>query len=491
MKYLPTGQQMRDADLYTINNIGIPSMVLMERAALKVVEIIEERYDFSKVLVLCGSGNNGGDGYAAARLLHLKGYDVEICFVGNENSRSEENQKQKAIADYYQIPTVTSIKEKEYNVIIDAIFGTGLKRAIEGHYYDVILQANQKKAIKVAIDIPSGVHDSTGKIMGIAFEADITVAIAFIKRGLILHPGAQYTGKILVGDIGITEDALTRSEELTVGYGIEDLKMKYPKRKQNSHKGSYGKVLMIVGSSGMSGAAYLSAKAAYAVGAGLVQIYTTEDNRVILQQLLPEAIVKTYGKYDELELRELLSWADVVGIGCGLGKSETSVSIVKQTISEAKCPCIVDADALNILSENEAYMNQEIIMTPHMKEMSRLLHCTVSDLSENRFEYLKRFVTEHNITCALKDARTLVQKKGEQIYLNLSGNAAMAKGGAGDVLTGIITGIAGQNIDCYTAACLGVYLHGLAGDYAKEKKGSYSVLASDIIEGIYGILKEI
>lgn len=494
MKYLPTGQQMRDADLFTINHIGITSMVLMERAALKVVESMEnEQCDFTKVLVLCGSGNNGGDGYAVARLLHLKGHSVDICFVGNENSRSEENQNQKRITDYYQISTVTNIEEKEYSVIIDAIFGTGLKRNIEGHYHDIIMKANHKNAKKVAIDIPSGIHDSTGEIMGIAFKADITVAIAFVKRGLILHPGTQYTGKICEADIGITADLLGKPEALTVGYDKEDLSKNYPKRRSNSHKGSYGKVLIIAGSKGMSGAAYLSAKAAYTVGAGLVQIYTTADNRIILQQLLPEAIVKTYDTYDETELRELLLWADVVGIGCGLGKSETSVHIVRQTLKEAKCPCVVDADALNILAENESWMNhlnQDVIMTPHMKEMSRLLHCSVSELNENRFEYLEHFVSKYGVTCALKDARTLVQKKGEFIYLNLSGNAAMAKGGSGDVLTGIIAGIVGQKTDCYSAACLGVYLHGLAGDYAKEKKGSFSVLASDIIEGICGVLRE-
>lgn len=499
MRYLPTGQQMRDADLFTIHQIGIPSMVLMERAALKVVEVMEqEQCDFTKILVLCGSGNNGGDGYAVARLLHLKGYDVEICFVGREASRSEENRMQKKIADHYQIPVVTNIETKEYSVIIDAIFGTGLKREIEGTYRDVILQANQKKALKVAIDIPSGIQDSTGRVMGIAFQADLTVAIAFIKRGLILHPGTQYAGKIVTGDIGITEEALVKTvekaAELTVGYEFCDLQEHYPKRKPNSHKGSYGRVLLIVGSNGMSGAAYLSAKAAYAAGAGLVQIYTTEDNRVILQQLLPEAIVKSYSAYNETELRELLAWADVVGIGCGLGKSEIAINLVKQTLMEVKGICVMDADALNILSKHESLMNhlnQDVILTPHMKEMSRLLHCTVNELLENRFACLDEFTSKYGVTCVLKDARTLVQKAGENLYLNLSGNAAMAKGGSGDVLTGIIAGIAGQHVDSYQAACLGVYLHGLSGDATKEKKGSYSVLASDIIEGIGEVLKAI
>lgn len=500
MKYLPTGEQMRNADLFTIEHIGIPSMVLMERAALQVVETLErEKLDLTKVLVVCGSGNNGGDGYAVARLLHLKGIHVEIFFVGREASRSTENRIQKGIAEFYQIPVVEEIEKKEYSVIIDAVFGTGLKRAIEGAYYDAISLLNQKTGIKVSVDIPSGIHDTSGKVMGIAFQADITVAIAFAKRGLVLYPGAQYAGKIVVVDIGITKEALLQEERFTYGFEKEDLKSSFPKRQPNSHKGSYGKVLLVVGSKGMSGAAFLSAKAAYAVGAGLVQIYTTEENRMILQQLLPEAIITTYTEYDETQLNQLLSWADVVGIGSGLGKSETSVQIVAQTLKEANVPCVVDADGLNIIAEHRAWLDDtgwrknggKIIFTPHMREMARLLDCTVSELVEERIPVLTEFVSKYPVVCALKDARTLVAKQDKNLYVNLSGNASMAKAGSGDVLTGMIAGIAAQKAEAYDAACLGVYLHGLAGDVAKKQKGSYSVLASDIITGISEVLKEI
>ena len=497
MKYIPTGNQMREADQFTINQIGLPSMVLMERAALKVVEAMEGKsYDLSKVLVVCGAGNNGGDGYAIARLLHLQGHPVEIYFMGKECSRSEENRKQKKIADYYQIPTVTvtDLEKKEYSIIIDALFGTGLKREITGDYYDLITLLNQKSGVKVAVDIPSGIHDTTGNVMGTAFQADLTVAIAFLKRGVVFYPGGQYAGEIYIGDIGITQDSIPKEEKLTFGYDFNDLGMRFPKRFPNSHKGTYGKALMIVGSKGMSGAAYLSAKAAYAVGVGLVQIYTAEENRVILQQLLPEAIISTYKTYDEKQLRELVKSADVIGIGSGLGKSETSVKIVEQTMKEADCPCVVDADAINILAEHMSWIKErknETIFTPHIKEMSRMLHCSVGELLESKMEYLTKFVSEYEVTCVLKDARTLVAKYDEDIYLNLSGNEAMAKAGSGDVLTGIITGIAVQMKKAYEAACLGVYLHGLSGDCAKKKKGSYSVLASDLIDGIGEVLKEI
>lgn len=504
MKYLLTGEQMREADSFTINQIGIPSMVLMERAALKVAETMEhEKLDLSKVLILCGAGNNGGDGYAIARLLHLKGYHVEICFLGTENARSEENKKQKEIASYYQIPMihyendeilVNDMKKREYSVIIDAIFGTGLKREITGCYHDVISWVNTRNAVKIAVDIPSGVNDSTGTIMGIAFQADITVAIAFMKRGHILYPGADYVGKVCVADIGITCEAVSKEGILTKAYEESDLKCNYPKRLANSHKGTYGKVLLIVGSKGMSGAAYLSAKAAYAVGAGLVQIYTSEENRIVLQQLLPEAIITSYETYNEEELRKLLNWADVIGIGSGLGISECSAKIVKQTMKEAICPCIIDADALNIIAKNMEWlkdMKKKPVITPHMKEMSRLLNCSVKELLEHKFDYLMDFIHTYQVICILKDTRTWIAESNQDIYLNLSGNAAMAKAGSGDVLTGMISGIAAQNIETYAAAAIGVYLHGLAGDAAKNKKGIYSVLATDIIDGITEVLRKI
>ena len=493
MKYFPTGAQMRSADLYTIEKIGIPSMVLMERAALECVRLMEaENLEFKRVLILCGAGNNGGDGYAIARLLHLKGYEVDIYFVGNENSRSEENKKQKSIANYYGIPEIEVI-EKEYSLVIDAVFGTGLKRNVEDAYAEAIEMANNMEAQKVAIDIPSGIHDEDGKVMGTAFCADYTLAIAFIKRGLLLFPGASFAGRILVGDIGITEHTLEKVD-LTYGYEFEDLKYRFPMRIPNSHKGSYGRVLIIAGSKGMSGAAYLCAKAAYAVGAGLVQIYTHEENRIILQQLLPEAIISTYKDYEEEKIADLLEWADVVEIGSGLGRSKISEQLVAYVISHVKGKCVVDADALNLISEHPEWMRETIgdfIFTPHMKEMSRLTGYTVSNIVDNRIKILKNFVNLHKITCVLKDARTFVADGSELIYMNTSGNSAMAKAGSGDVLAGMIVGIAAQGKEAYESATLGVYLHGLAGDCTREEKGKYSVFASDLIDSISKVLKQI
>lgn len=494
MIYLPTGEQMRRADLYTIEEIGVPSMVLMERAALEVVRCMEEeQLDFRRVLVICGSGNNGGDGYAIARLLHLKGHDVTIFFAGNSQKRSEENAQQAKIAAHYEIPVITNLDTEEYSVIIDALFGTGLKREVTGHYREILCSVNQMTGKKVAVDLPSGIHDTTGARMGIAFCADLTVAIAFPKRGLFLQEGNVCAGKILTGDIGISSETFSEGT-VTFGYEKQDLFLGFPKRKKNSHKGSYGKVLMIAGSKGMSGAAYLSAKAAYAVGAGLVQIYTHEENRVILQPLLPEAIITTYDTFDSEQLEKLIQWADLIGIGCGLGKSDTAERVMQYTLKRALVPCVVDADGINILSKHMEWIeetNALIVLTPHMKEMSRMLQCSVKELIEQRMEKLHAFVERYKVVCVLKDARTLVAKEHQNTYLNLSGNAAMAKAGSGDVLAGVIVGILAQQCEPYTSACLGVFLHGLAGDMARDKKGAYSVLASDLVAEISSVLKNI
>ena len=495
MKYILTGPQMQQADSYTIEHIGIPSMVLMERAALKVVETMEQEHlNFSKILVACGTGNNGGDGYAVARLLCLKGYQVHIYSIGNDSKRSEENKKQKRIAEHYKIPILDKIEQTGYTLIIDAIFGVGLSRNIEGEYKALIEQLNMMSGYKVAIDIPSGIHDSTGEIQGIAFCANLTVCLAYPKRGHLIRANHPNIGKLRIVDIGISIDSLVFEDPLSFCYDFEDFSEQFPKRIEDSHKGSYGKVLLIAGSKGMSGAAYLCAKAAYLVGSGLVRVYTHEDNREILQKLLPEAMVTTYDEYNYNQLEELLHWADVVGIGCGLGTDETAELITKQVLKEESISCVIDADALNIISKERELLdntNQIRILTPHLKEMARLLDCTVHELKNHKFERLQAFCNQYQLICVMKDARTLVYQQEKDFFLNLTGNSAMAKGGSGDVLTGIITGILAQSKDAYKSACLGVYLHGMAGDIAAQEKGRYSLLAGDIVNYIGEVLKQI
>jgi len=492
MRYLLTAEQMKSGDDKTIHEIGVPSMVLMERAALKSVEALEqEGLDLSASLIVCGSGNNGGDGFAIARMLWLKGYHVDVVFVGKEASRSDETRQQMKILENYQVSIDNTITVREYSIVIDAVFGIGITREIKGAYADIIMQMNRLPGKKAAIDIPSGIHASSGQIMGVAFRADVTVTFACEKLGTFLFPGHEYAGKTIVADIGIDPAMFRNDDDVCFTYEPRDLRTLLPKRRPNSHKGTYGKVLMITGSGGMAGAAYLSARAAYETGAGLIRIYTEKENQAILQILLPEAIIKPYAAFDREELQQQLDWADIIAIGCGLGQSSTAANLLTETVSYCKKPCVIDADGLNLLAgRTKLIQNGNFLLTPHIKEMARLMKLSVKEVMEKRFAILPDFVRKFGIVCALKDTRTLVAANQQPLYLNASGNAAMAKAGSGDVLTGIITGLLAQGMSLYEAGKTGVYLHGLAGDEARNEKGSYSVSASDLTDAISKVLKE-
>ena len=495
MRYLLNGNQMKKADQYTIQELGIPSMELMERAAKRCVETMEaEKLDLSKACIVCGSGNNGGDGFAIARLLKEKGYSVTVCFVGNESHRTDETKQQMSKLRETGVEIFKEYKEDEYSIIIDAMFGVGLSREIIGKYFQIIQKMNEAKAVKFAVDMPSGISANHGSVLGIAFRADITVTFQMEKLGLAIYPGKEYSGKVIVADIGIHTEKIIATEKTAYTYEKKEYCKFLPARKENSNKGTYGKLLVIAGSKGMSGAAYLNAKAAYMSGAGLVQIYTPEENRIILQQLLPEAIITTYDIFDKTELLNLLTWADAVCIGSGIGISERSRRILKATLEHVKVPCLIDADGLNLIAEHNAYLQKihhtDFVITPHMKEMSRLLHISVEELKQHRMDILDSFVQKSQWTCVLKDARTIVASVSEGNYVNMSGNSAMAKAGSGDVLAGIIAALLAQGLSCRKAAVLGAYLHGRAGDYARIDKGSYSVLARDLTEYLSNAFKE-
>lgn len=479
---------MKAADTHTIQEIGVPSLVLMERAALGTVEMMRRcGTDLSRPLFVCGSGNNGGDGFAAARLLKEEGIPAEVFFAGRESSQSGECRLQKEIAEKLGIVIRTDFPEQEYTVIVDALFGVGLSRDIEGRYCDVVRWMNRQSCAKVAVDIPSGVCARTGKILGTAFCADLTVAMACVKLGCELYPGKTCAGRTEAVPIGIDTEFFRDDAGVCFTYDRGDIPRLLPERRPDSHKGSYGRALMLTGSEGMAGACFLSAKAAYAAGAGLVHIYTPEANRTVLQGLLPEAVMTCYRKYKEEELQGLLDRADVVCIGCGLGTGERSEQMLTYTLKHVKVPCIVDADGLNLLSRHLELLEQTeapVILTPHMKEMSRLTGYPVPEISADRLDILSEFTERYPVVCALKDSRTLVKRAGRSVFLNLAGNAAMAKAGSGDVLAGIITGLAAQGMEAFDSAALGVFLHGCAGDEARAAKGAYSVLARDLISGL-------
>lgn len=482
--------QMKAADQYTIQKLGVPSLELMEHAAQACVQVLEdEKVDLSHVCVVCGSGNNGGDGFAIARILQNNRYSVETFCVGNPEHYTEETQEQMhRLQECGGKITYGMPQEDSYSVVIDAVFGVGLSRKVEGRYRQVIEQMNRMRGTKFAVDIPSGLSATTGCILGCAFKADYTVTFQLKKIGLELSRGRAMAGRVIVPDIGISTDSICEDQEIVRTAGKDIYRKMLPDRPEDSNKGTYGRLLVIAGSKGMAGAAYLNAHAAYMTGAGLVRIYTSSDNREILQTLLPEAIITTYEEYNKEELLSLLTWADSVCIGSGLGMSRLSEKILKTVIEYVKVPCLIDADGLNLLAENNNYLNQmaerRFVITPHMKEMSRLTGTPVEELKADRIQILKDFISRYRITCVLKDSRTLIASEEKGIRMNLTGNSAMAKAGSGDVLAGVISGWMVQGKEAEDAAELGTYIHGLSGDLAKFEKGVYSVMARDLIEYI-------
>lgn len=486
MEWLVNAKEMKVCDTNTIDYFGVPSVVLMERAALQTVELIEtRRYDTRRILVVCGTGNNGGDGFAIARMLFLKHIQVELLLIGDAKRLTKEANTQYQICRKYEIPLIEEIQD-EYTLVIDALFGIGVSRNLEGTYLDIIEQMNGLHGVKLAVDIPSGISADNGSVMGAAIRADVTVTFGYRKLGLVLYPGAQYAGEVVLADIGITEHSWLQKKPGVMAMEKMDLN-RLMRRTPEGNKGTFGKVLVIGGSVNMAGAAYFSAKAAYKSGCGLVRIYTTEENRTMLQTRLPEAILTTYakGKADNSKLTEALSWADVIIIGPGMGTDETARNILELTLKNAAVPVVIDADACNLLAKDAKVLlnpHTDLILTPHLGEMARLSGRSVSYLKENAISFAEEFAREYDVVCVLKDARTVVAIPYGRTYLNLSGNDGMATAGSGDVLSGIIGGLIAQGLHAELAAPAGVYWHGMAGNLAVQERGRHGVMAETIIE---------
>lgn len=511
MKYALGSGQMKAIDRYTIETVGIPSMVLMEKAAMAVVRHTKELCsEKDTILAVCGYGNNGGDGIAAARILFMEGYNVAIIMVGEKERATKETKQQMKIAKKLGIPMLRKVKWEEYTVIVDAMFGIGLTRTITGEFRKVIEAINQSQAKVVAIDIPSGVCADDGKVFGIAVNADVTVTFGYQKIGCLLFPGSEYAGQVRVEDIGFARGGL--SEPPSRFYFDETPEALLPVRLKNSNKGTYGKVLVIAGSKNMSGAAYFAATAAYRMGAGLVRILTAKENREILQRQIPEAILTTYetleagvSEKDAECIREAVAWASVIVLGPGLGMSATGAGIVNYVICESKVPMVIDADGLNIISRliTEKVSPEEgvegrirylaellpagTILTPHKKELSLLTGISLADLVGCLIDSSAPCTYNNDLIYVKKDVRTIVSF-GNSDYINVSGNDGMATAGSGDVLAGIIAGLLAQGEAPKMAAMSGCYLHGLAGDAAAKKKGPRSMLASDILDAIPEVL---
>ncbi len=495
MKYILNSAEMQQCDANTMETFHMPSAVLMERAALAAVSEIVTQYPdpAARILLVCGTGNNGGDGLAMARLLFLRGYTVQIFFPGNEEKCSVEAARQLSIVRAYGIAFTTQYPAEDFDVIVDALFGIGLSRDIGGIYRDVVAWMNGKKGWKVAVDIASGVSADDGRIMGIAFSADLTATFGFTKIGQLLYPGAEYTGKLTVEDIGIDEKSLLDERPGVCRPEVTDLSL-LPKRRDDSNKGTYGKLLIFAGSRNMAGAAVSSAKAACRTGAGLVKVVSDSVNREIIQTLVPEAILSVYDAETDMEafVKEQTGWADAVVLGPGIGRSAQAERMVKSALSEIRVPCLLDADALNILAEHPDWLagaQAALVVTPHLGEMARLIRKPVAEIKSSLLETAGAFADRYDVTVVLKDARTVIACPGRQFYINTTGNHGMATAGSGDILTGVIGALLGQAVPTEQAAFLGVMIHGMAGDAAAAETGRTSLIASDLIEGICRVLR--
>ena len=499
MKQVVTCQEMKSCDSYTIEKMGVPSCVLMERAALKVVEELEKRFTTEnikqKILCVCGSGNNGGDGVAIARILHQHGYQSAIYLAGNPDHRTEEMQRQCQIAVNYQVPVVNNLHSEEYTTIVDAIFGVGLTREIKGEYRELVAELNEMPGWKVAVDLPSGVDGDTGAELGIAFHADLTVTFAFCKAGLCLYPGRKLAGQVVVADVGIyREDGAEPKLFLTEKSDLREL----PEKEADGNKGTFGKILAVAGSSGMCGAAFLSASGVFATGAGMVKIVTPEENRIPLQTMLPEAMISCTGDWEKD-----FEWCDVLVIGPGIGmtvKAADKVEFFLKKAKQEKKQVVLDADGLNLLAENpkwKNYLGRHVILTPHMGEMSRLTGKSIRELKSDRAGAARALAAETGVVCVLKDACTVTAAPDGRAWISLSGNAGMATAGSGDVLSGVLAGMQAMYLetpveekDAGFYAALGVLLHGAGGDQAAMRKGMAGMKAGDIACGVAEILKE-
>ena len=505
MKYAVTAAEMKSYDTDTIERIGLSSEVLMERAALSVAEELNKSgIRMNKILVVAGCGNNGGDGIAIGRMLLLQGRKVDIYLAGAREKCTAETEHQLKILENLGFSTLSKIQDTEYDMIVDALFGIGLSRDVTGSYKELVEDINERRkrgAFVCAVDIASGICADTGRVFGCAVKADLTVTFAFAKRGQLFYPGKEYTGKLVVKDIGITDKSFVQKKPGAYYYEQEDLLEYLPKRRKDGNKGSFGKVLVVAGSEGMSGACLLCSKTVFRMGAGMVKVIIPECNKYLLQQMLPEAMLYTYAEEPEdNQVRNAVNWADVVVIGPGLSMNRDARLLMKYVLKSELKPLVVDADGLNLLAEDDTLRELAIkrgkersypmVFTPHPGELVRLCKTDMEAYKKKRIQLLKLAAETFNGIIAGKDAVTVtVDPKEETVIINNSGTDGMATAGSGDVLAGVIAGLLAKGMEGIQATSLGVYIHGLAGEAAAGEWGRSGMLAGDIADALGYVLK--
>lgn len=497
-------KQIRQVDKYAINKLGIPGLVLMENASREIFQKISELVEYSgrpKIGFVCGKGNNGGDGFAAARHFSNAGYEVVVIYLGTEKEMTEDcrfnyqvlkklssSNKKITIKKFRSISSLNSLKQCK--IICDSLLGSGSQGALREPYLSIINYLNKLKSLKVAIDIPTGLNADTG-YAETAFNADFTVTLGQLKKGLFFNDGYLYSGEVEKGGIGIPDSLYDKYIPTEFLIEPEDALAGLPVKAKNLHKYSAGKVLTIAGSGSLPGAAVLTSSSALKIGAGASILCFPKSIRDFVHKKLGEVVVKDYedegreylSEKNIYEFTEKIIWADVVAIGPGLGrKKDTQKAVISFLEKFSSKKVIIDADAIFALGRGryKKINLNNAVLTPHHAEFASLIGISTSELKKDILKYGKAFVNKTKAYLVLKGAPTIIFTPDGEALINTTGNPALAKFGTGDVLTGFIAGLLAQNKDIEKAVVTAVYLHSLAADILAEKRTRFDILASDI-----------
>lgn len=507
--------QMREADRFTIEEIGIPSLVLMENAGRQVVAAIEAAYEArleGRVAVLCGRGSNGGDGFVVARTLAQRGIEAAVFVVGALSDVRGDARTNLDILGRLGITVVEVNDEQTWELhfseisqctlIVDAIFGTGLKSPLSGMMETVVADVNAAGIPIVSVDLPSGLSADTPHVIGDCIDASMTVTLGAPKLPLVLPPGEAYAGDVVIADIGIPHEVMEGLDGSHVDLLTpEQVRELVEPRAADSHKGDFGRVTLIAGSRGKTGAAYMAAMGALKSGAGLVTVATPASCLGIVASMAPEFMTESLPEAKDGTLtaagldRVLELRADVIACGPGLGRAPGVVDFVRGLLDRATSPLVLDADALVALAADPGVLvgreERDVIITPHPGEMARLIGSTTEEVQANRIEVATTFATTHHVYVVLKGHRTLIATPEGHVFINPTGNPGMATGGTGDVLTGMIAAWLAQLLDAEAACRLAVFLHGAAGDLAEAREGQTAMTATDVLAHIGDALTQL
>ena len=499
-----TAAEMRAMDARAIAMLGIPGPRLMENAGAGAARLIADEFApirGERVLVLCGRGNNGGDGFVVARRLTARGARVQVFLVGRRRDVTGDAAVALArwrgrIAEIVTEPEVAGLERAlgQARVVVDALLGTGLTGPAHGLIATVIGAVNAAGRPVVSLDLPSGLGSDHGALLGPTVKAELTTTFAGYKRSLLLHPGASCAGRVCVVDIGISPTEVQRGIT-TFRLEEDDIRRHFPPRTQDAHKGGFGHLLIIAGSVGKTGAAALAGRAALRSGVGLCTIATPVSQQPVVAALgmeymtepLPETAAQTLSLKARERVLELAERADAVALGPGVSLDPETQELIRILVLQVSRPMVVDADALTALAGQLDLLDRAAgarALTPHPGEMARMLGATVARVQADRLETVRQFCAEHRVVLALKGAGTVIGGPDGHVFINPTGNPGMASGGSGDVLTGMVGAFLARGLDSLTALQAGCFLHGRAGDLARAEFGEEGLIAGDIIEAI-------